>query len=182
MAELVYGMMQSLDGYVGALDGQINLPMPNEALHEHWNKQMRSVAGSIYGRRMYEVMSYWDEDRPEAPRVEREFGIAYRSKPKWVVSRTLKAVGPNATLLGSDLKAEVERLKADHDGEIEVAGPEVAASLSALGLIDEYRLYLMPVVLGSGKPFLREPLAAELTLAGTERLPQDVALLRYRRG
>ncbi len=181
MAELVYGMMQSLDGFVGALDGDINLPTPNEALHEHWNEQMRSVAGSIYGRRMYEVMSYWDEDKPDASRIEREFGMAYRSKPKWVASRTLTSVGPNSTLLGPDLRAEVGRVKAEHRGQIEVAGPGIAAVLSALGLIDEYRLYLLPVVLGGGKPFLAAGVPGDLVLAGVEELPQDVALVRYRK-
>ena len=179
MATLLYGLMQSLDGYVAAADGELVLPPPGPALHRYWNERMRSVTGSIYGRRMYEVMQYWDQ--PEADEVEADFTAAWRATPKWVVSRTLDKVGPNAELLGGDLKAEVERLKAGYDGVIEVAGPELAASLTELGLIEEYWLYLMPIVLGGGKPFFRGPIPGRLELIGTEQLPEEVMVVKYRR-
>lgn len=178
MAKLVYGMMQSLDGYVDRADGGLALPAPGPGLHHYWNERMAIVSGSIYGRRMYEIMSYWDG--PEGDEAEPDFARAYRATPKWVASRTLDAVGPNAELLGGDLRAEVEKLKASYEGEIEVAGPGIAASLSELGLIDEYWLFFMPVTLGSGKPFFAGGAPAGLELIGTEQLPEGVALVKYR--
>ena len=114
---------------------------------------MRNLTGSLYGRRIYEVMRYWDDDHPEWGAAERDFAAAWRSQPKWVVSRSLTSVGPNATLVSDDIEAVIRRLKAKLAGEIDVAGPDLARSLTDLGLIDEYRLYLCPVVLGRGTPF-----------------------------
>src|SRR6476659_4372078 len=98
-------------------------------------------------------MRYWDEGSPEWGAEQHEFAAAWRRQPKWVASRSLKSVGPNATLIEDDLEAAIRGLKARLDGEIEVAGPHLAGSLTDLGLIDEYRLYLHPVVLGRGTPF-----------------------------
>jgi hypothetical protein len=103
---------------------------------------------------MYEVMYYWDDNRPEWGEIEHNFAAAWRSKPKWFASRSLKAVGSNATLMSSDLEAFANRLKTDVEGEIDVADSQLAAGLSALGLIDEYRLYFRPFVLGDGEPYL----------------------------
>jgi dihydrofolate reductase len=102
-------------------------------------------------------MRYWDEDHPEWDEAERDFAAAWRSQPKWVVSRSLKSVGPNATLVDNDIEAAIRGLKAQLVGEIGVGGPDLARSLTDLGLIDEYRLYLHPVVLGRGKPFFAGP-------------------------
>jgi len=179
MAKLVYGMMQSLDGYVDGPDGRLTLPAPGPALHRYWNERMAGIAGAIYGRRMYEVMALWD--RPEGEEAEPDFARAFRASPKWVVSRTLDKVGPNAELLGGDLRAEVEQLKASYDGEIEVAGPQIAGSLTELGLIDEYRMYLLPVTMGSGKAFFAKAAPARLELIGTEQLPEGVVVVKYRR-
>ena len=153
MARLVFGMMQSLDGYVDGVSGELDFPPPGPALHRHFNDHVRSLAGSLYGRRMYEVMRYWDEDQAEWDNIDRDFAAVWRAQPKWVVSRSLRSVGPNATLIGDDLEARVRRLKADIEGEIDVAGPELAGELTDLGLIDEYRLYFRPLVLGAGKPY-----------------------------
>jgi dihydrofolate reductase len=152
MAKLIFGLNQSLDGYV---DHQAFAPGP--ALFRHFIEQVRGLSGSVYGRRMYEVMRYWDEDRPEWDAEERDFAAAWRSQPKWVVSRSLKSVGPNATLVADDVEAVMRGLKAQLVGEIEVGGPDLARSLTDLGLIDEYRLYFRPVVLGRGKPFFAGP-------------------------
>lgn len=178
MAKVIFGMMQSLDGYVSGPEGGPGLPMPSETLHRHFNDHMRTVAGCIYGRRMYEIMRYWDEDHPDQDEVGRDFAAAWRKPPKWVVSRTLDSVGRNATLVQGDLGVFVRRLKTEHEGEIEVAGPELAQALTALGLIDEYRLYLVPVVLGGGKPFFagsRPP----LRLVSSARADDDTAVLTY---
>ena len=178
MAKLVFGMMQSLDGYVAGADGGPGLPPPDEALHRHFNDHVRGLAGSLYGRRMYEVMRYWDEDEPEAGEVWRDFARVWRAQPKWVVSRTLKSVGPNATLVADDLEGAIRRLKAERDGEIEVAGPNLARSLTGLGLIDEYRIYLHPVVLGHGKPYFAGP-RPRLRLLAHDRIAEDVIRLTY---
>ena len=151
MGRLVYAMMQSLDGYVADAEG--GLQPPGVALHAHFNDHIRAIAGALYGRRMYEVMRYWDEDKPDWDAVEHDFASVWRPMPKWVVSRTLKSVGPNTTLVSDDVEAFVRRLKSTTDGEIDVAGPELAGSLGDLGLIDEYRLYFRPFVLGGGKPY-----------------------------
>jgi dihydrofolate reductase len=104
--------------------------------------------------------------------------MAWRHKPKWVVSRTLRPVGPNASLVEDDLEGAILELKADRDGEIEVAGPDLAKSLTELGLIDEYRIYLHPVVLGHGKPYFAgsRPL---LRLMAEDRIGEDVIRLTY---
>jgi dihydrofolate reductase len=173
MARLVFGMNQSLDGYVDHMAFG-----PSPALFRHFIEEVRGLAGSVYGRRMYEVMRYWDEDHPEWDAPERDFATAWRSQPKWVVSRTLTSVGPNATLVSNDVEATVRRLKAELDGEIDVTGPELARSLTDLGLIDEYRIYLHPVVLGSGKPYFAGP-RPPLRLKASERMDGDVIRLVY---
>ena len=144
----------------------------------HWIEQVRGLAGSVYGRRMYEVMRYWDEDRPEWGAAEHDFATAWRSQPKWVVSRSLKSVGPNATLVEDDIEAVIRELKTQHVGEIDVGGPDLARSLTDLGLIDEYRLYLHPVVLGRGKPFFAGP-RPQLRLVATDRVGEAAVRLTY---
>jgi dihydrofolate reductase len=173
MAKIVFTMNQSLDGYV---DHTAFSPSP--ALFRHFIEQVRGLAGSVYGRRMYEVMRYWDEDLTEWDAEQRDFAAAWRRQPKWVVSRSLKSVGPNATLVGDDLQAVIGGLKAQLAGEIEVAGPELAQSLTALGLIDVYRMYLHPVVLGHGKPFFAGP-RPPLRLVTSDRISGDVMRLTY---
>ncbi|MFL5384360.1 MAG: dihydrofolate reductase family protein [Longimicrobiaceae bacterium] len=173
MARLVFGMNQSLDGYV---DHTAFGPSPT--LFRHFIEQAQGQAGSVYGRRMYEVMRYWDDDHPEWDADERAFAAAWRKQPKWVVSRSLKSVGPNATLVADDLEGAIRALKAERDGEIEVAGPDLAHSLTALGLIDEYRIYLHPVVLGQGKPYFAGA-RPRLRLVASDRIDQDVIRLAY---
>jgi dihydrofolate reductase len=173
MAKIVFGMNQSLDGYV---DHQEFAPDPG--LFGHWIEHVRGLTGSIYGRRMYEVMRYWDEDHPEWTSEGRDFAAAWRRQPKWVVSRSLKSVGPNATLVGDDVEAVIRRLKDELAGEISVSGPELARSLTELGLIDEYRLYFHPVVLGRGKPFFAGP-RPPLRLVASDRIGAVAIRLTY---
>ena len=173
MAKLIYALNQSLDGFV---DHDAFAPEP--ALFRHFIGDVRNLAGMIYGRRMYEVMRYWDEDQAAWDEAERAYAAAWTSRPKWVVSHTLTSVGPNATLISGDLEAAIRALKASREGEIEVAGTQLAADLSDLGLIDEYRLYIHPVVLGAGKPFFaRRP--PPLRLLASERLGEGVVRLTY---
>jgi dihydrofolate reductase len=173
MAKLVFGLNQSLDGYVDHLAFR-----PSPALFRHFIEQVRDLTGLVYGRRMYETMRYWDEDHPEWVAPEHEFAAAWRSQPKWVVSRSLKSVGPNATLVEDDIEAVIRGLKAQRGGEIDVAGPVLAGSLTDLGLIDEYRLYLHPVVLGRGTPFFAGP-RPPLRLVSSEPIAEDVIRLTY---
>jgi dihydrofolate reductase len=173
MAKLVYGLNQSLDGYV---DHEAFAPGP--VVFQHFIDQMRTTAGSVYGRRMYEIMRYWDEDDADWDDQSREFAEAWRRQPKWVVSRTLTSVGPNATLVSDGLERVVRELKAQRSGAIDVAGPELAQSLTELGLIDEYQLYLRPVVLGSGKPFFKGP-RPPLHLKASELIGEDTIKLTY---
>jgi dihydrofolate reductase len=123
-------------------------------------------------------MRYWDEDRPEWDAGDHDFAAVWRAQPKWVVSRTLKSVGPNATLVSDNIDPFVRKLKKDVEGEIDVAGPSLAASLTDLGLIDEYRLYFRPFVLGRGKPYFpgaRPP----LRLIATDPVGEDTVRLTY---
>ncbi|MBK8323526.1 MAG: dihydrofolate reductase family protein [Betaproteobacteria bacterium] len=173
MAKLVFGMNQSLDGYV---DHTAFGPSPT--LFNHFIEEARGQAGSVYGRRMYEIMRYWDDDHPEWDAPEKAFAAAWRNMPKWVVSRSLKSVGPNATLVGDDLEGAIRELKAGRDGEIEVAGPALAHSLTERGLIDEYRIYLHPVVLGHGAPYFAGP-RPPLRLVAHDRIDGDVIRLTY---
>ena len=173
MAKLVFGMNQSLDGYV---DHDRMRPAPG--LFRHFVDQVGGLTGSLYGRRMYEVMRVWDEDLPEWDAEERDFAAAWRGQPKWVVSRTLTSVGPNATLVSSDVEGVVRGLRDRLEGEIDVAGPELARGLGDLGLIDEYRLYLHPIVLGDGKPYFAGP-RPPLRLVGSDRFDGDTIRLTY---
>jgi dihydrofolate reductase len=173
MAKLVFGMNLSLDGYV---DHEKFAPDP--VLFRHWIEQVRGVAGSVYGRRMYEVMRYWDEEHPDWTPELRDFALAWRSQPKWVASRSLKSVGPNATLVESGLEAAIRGLKARLAGEIAISGPGLARTATDLGLIDEYRLYFHPVVLGRGKPFFAGP-RPPLRLVANELIGEDVIRLTY---
>jgi dihydrofolate reductase len=173
MAKLVFGMNQSLDGYV---DHTAFAPGP--ALFRHFVEEAEGQAGSVYGRRMYEIMRYWDDDHSEWNADERAFAAAWRSQPKWVVSRSLKSVGPNATLVDGDLEVAIREIKAERDGEIEVAGPNLARSLTELGLIDEYRIYLHPVVLGDGDPYFAGP-RPPLRLIAHDRIDENVIRLTY---
>ncbi|KNY17968.1 deaminase/reductase [Shinella sp. SUS2] len=173
MAKLVFGMNQSLDGYV---DHTAFAPSPT--LFRHFIEEARGQTGSIYGRRIYEIMRYWDDEHPEWGADEHAFAVAWRRQPKWVASQSLQSVGPNAALLGDDLEAAIRALKAEHEGEIEVAGPHLAKSLGDLGLIDEYRIYLHPVVLGRGTPYFAGPRPA-LHFVASERICEDVIRLTY---
>lgn len=179
MAKFVFEMNVSLDGYT---DHEALGP-PDAVLFKYFIELTRNTAGAIYGRGLYEVMRYWDGDTwsqndPAVGDDLRAFAEAWRAMPKWVVSRSLKSVGPNATLIDGDFETEMRKLKTDLDGEIEVGGPKLAASLTALGLIDEYRLMLHPVVLGRGRPFFVGP-TPRLKLVASDRIGEHAIRLKY---
>jgi len=174
MARLVYGLNQSLDGYVD----HMKLGPPAPAAFRHFIELVRGLTGFIYGRRTYEIMRYWDDDLPDWDADDRAFAAAWRTQPKWVVSHSLKPVGPNATLVTDDVEKVIRGMKADLAGDILVGGPVLAHSLTKAGLIDEYRIYLRPVVLGGGQPFFagaRPP----LHLVASDLIADDFIRLTY---
>ena len=164
MAKLVYGLNMSLDGNVDH-----TAFAPDAVVFRHFIEQVRHETASIYGRRMYEIMAYWDEDQPGWDDAEREYAEVWRAQPKHVVSRTLTSVGPNATLISTDVEAELS-------GEISITGPVLAGSL--MPLIDEYQVYLHPVAAGPGTPFFTSP-PPPLRVAATDRIGDSVVRLTY---
>jgi dihydrofolate reductase len=154
MRKLVYATSLSLDGYIDAEDGDPSWVVPDEELHRHFNDIEREIDTILYGRRMYELMvGYWptaDQD-PSAPAVIAEYAQIWRPIPKVVFSSTLETVAWNSSLVRGDAVTDVARLKSQPGRAIGVGGITLASSLASAGLIDEYRLYYVPILLGSGK-------------------------------
>ena len=171
MAKLIFELNQSLDGYIDHL-----AITPTPGLFRHFVDRTRELTGMVYGRRMYEVMRYWDDDLPDWGADEHAYAAAWRSRPKWVVSRSSASVGPNATLVDDQVEAVMRDLKARLPGEIEVAGPELAASV--VDLVDEYRMYIHPTVIGGGKPFFAAA-RPSLRLVGHDLVCENVVRLTY---
>ena len=174
MARLIYALNQSLDGYVDHL----RLPPPAPEAFDHFIGLVRGMAGLLYGRVSYELLRYWDDDANLQDAADHDFAAAWRGRPKWVVSRSLTSVGPNATLVAGDVEDAVRRLKAEQSGEILVGGTVLAQGLTEAGLIDEYRIYLHPVVLGGGTPFFAGP-RPPLHLVASDRIAGDLLRLTY---
>ncbi len=183
MRALVYSMLVSLDGYVATPDGSLDWARPDEELHRVANDDMREASVELYGRHMWEVMSaHWptaDQDL-ESPEEEREFARLWQASEKVVFSRTLTEVEHGARLVRDDAVEEIRRLKDGDGGPLAISGPTLAAEAIRAGLVDEYRLFLHPVALGGGLPYL-PPLDAplELELAEQRRLASGVTYLRY---
>ena len=180
MATLILQMNVSLDGYVDGVDGTLDMPPPGPQVFRFWIDTVAGHSGAIYGRRMYEIMRYWDEDQADWDDARRAFAAAWRRLPKWVVSRTLVAVGPNATLIpgNSDIEAQVRQIKAGTDGIVSVSGPEIAGLMTRLGLVDQYELILRPYVLGQGKPFFHAA-RPPLRLVSSDQLDDETMRLIY---
>jgi dihydrofolate reductase len=178
MGRLIFGMVQSLDGYIDGPAVNVQLGPPGPILFRHFNDHVRGVDGLLYGRRMYKIMRYWDEGQPGCDEIVQDFAQIHRSKPKWVASRSLSSVGPNATLVQGDLIDFAAKLKSERDGEIDMAGAELANVLSAAGLVDEYRLYFRPYVLGVVKPFFAGP-RPPLRLTKLDAIGEDAVRLTY---
>lgn len=185
MATLVYSMGVSLDGFIAGPDGDISWSVPSEELHRFHNRLVEATELELCGRRLYETMlvwETWEEEQPGTTAVELEFAPIWRAMPKLVFSRTLTSVeGSNTQLATGDLVETVRELKAEIDGEIAVGGAGLAADLIRAGLVDEYRLFVSPVILSAGTPFfppLDEPVALELVEA--RDFGSRVAYLRCR--
>jgi dihydrofolate reductase len=185
LRKVIYAMSVSLDGFIEATDGDLRWSYPNEELHRHFNQQERQIDLHLYGRGLYENMaSYWPtaDQNPSAPQVERDYARLWKTMRKIVFSTTLEQVGWNSQLVRGDIAAEVKRLKAQPGGDMSVGGAGLAASFMRLGLIDEYRLYFHPLILGGGKPMFA-PLQDKIALELVETHPfgSGVVLLRYRK-
>ena len=184
MGKLIYSMFVSLDGFVETSDGGLDWSTPDTQLHRFVNIQARDLVASLYGRRLYELMvDHWPtvEDRPENPRADVDFARIWRATPKIVFSRTLEQADWGSRLIRKNAVEEVFRLKQDTEGDMDVGGPTLASELIRHGLVDEYRMFVFPVVLGGGTPFFPEletPL--DLHLVETHTFDSGVVYLRYR--
>jgi len=183
MRKVIYAMSVSLDGFIEATDGDLRWSYPDEELHQHFNQQEQLIDIHLYGRGLYENMaSFWPTagENPSAPQVESEYARIWKDMPKIVFSTTLKQVSWNSRLVSANIAGEVNRLKAQPGGDMSVGGAGLAASFMQLGLIDEYRLYLHPLILGAGKPmFGHLQYKINLQLLESRTFSSGVVLLRY---
>jgi len=154
MRRLVYSSIVSLDGYFEGPDGKFGWARPDDELHAHINDAQAAFDTYVFGRRMYEIMRFWDEVEPASlPPVEAGFARLWTTKRKLVASRTLTEVGPGAELIDGDLVAAVRTLKDDQGQDISVGGAGVARPLIEAGLVDVFTVWVLPVAVGGGKPF-----------------------------
>jgi dihydrofolate reductase len=185
MRKLIYSMGVSLDGFIAGPDGEIDWSAPEEDLHRFHNQQTREIGAHLCGRRLYEVMSYWEiaEENPSSSEVELEFARIWKKLPKIVFSRTLEKVEGNTRLARDGVAEEVARLKEEPGKDLAVGGAGLASTLIRLGLIDEYRLFVSPVILGGGTPYF-PPLEERinLELVETQTFGSRVVYLCYQRG
>jgi dihydrofolate reductase len=184
MRKLIYSMGVSLDGFIAGPDSEIDWSAPDEELHRFHNQQARETGAYLYGRRLYEVMRYWEtaDEEPSAPEHELEFARIWKDTPKIVFSKTLEEVEGNARLVRDGVAEEVAKLKKQPGKELAVGGAGLASTFMKLGLIDEYRLFVSPVVLGGGTPYF--PARDErinLELVETQTFGSRVLYVRYRR-
>lgn len=183
MRKLSYGIGVSLDGYINDRDGRIDWTDPDEELHQFHNDRFREIEISLHGRKLYELMAeYWPHIPEDASPIEREFSELWTGKPKVVFSRTLADVDWNSTLVRENAVEVVRELKAEGDGVMEVGGAGLAASLLPHGLIDEYLLFVSPVLVGGGTPlFPAFDKRVPLELVETRQFATAL-MLRYRAG
>jgi dihydrofolate reductase len=183
-SRLIYLMNVSLDGYVEDRDHGLDWSTVDEEIHAWFNEQLRRSSAQLYGRRLYETMTYWGtaESDPELKDVERDFARAWLATPKVVFSSTLQSVDWNSRLVRGDPIEMLDELRQTYPGELSVAGPTLASAFVERDLVDEYRLMVHPVILGGGTPFfphLERPL--DLELVEERRFASGVVLLAYRR-
>jgi dihydrofolate reductase len=181
--DLIYSMGVSLDGYIAGPGGDISWSAPDAELHRFHNEQARQVGVQLYGRRLWETMAPWEtaDERPGASEQVVEFAQIWRATPKVVFSTTLDRVDGDARLVKGDAAEEVARLKEQPGDVLAVGGAGLAAAFIHAGLVDEYRLFVTPVVLGAGTPFFPDgDTKIELDLAETRTFGSRVVYLRYR--
>lgn len=184
MRKVIYSMLVSLDGFVEGPNRELDWHVIDEELHTFINDQQSEFDTCLYGRRLYEVMRYWEtaDQNPSIPAYELEFARIWQSMPKIVFSKTLEQVQGNARLVRDNIVEEVTKLKQLPGKNMDLGGPNLASTFMRLGLIDEYRLFIQPVIVGSGTPFF--PALADkinLRLVETRTFSSGVVYLHYRR-
>jgi dihydrofolate reductase len=183
MAKLTYTALMSLDGYVADEDGKFDWAKPDEEVHTFVNELERSVGTHLYGRRMYEVLVAWEtmHERPGQPPYILDFAEIWQAADKIVYSRTLETASSARTRIERDFDPDAVRaLKATAEADLLIGGPELAAVAIRAGLVDEYHLFLAPVVVGGGKRALPDDLRVDLELLDTGRFSSGFVYLRYR--
>ncbi len=183
MRKLIYSMNPSLDGFIARRGGDIDWTVPDDELFRFHVEQTRELGGHVLGRGLYETMVYWEtaDQDPAASEPILEFARIWQALPKVVFSRSLEAVEGNTRLLRDGLGEEVARLKAQEGNDLGVGGAGLAGACARLGLIDEYRLFISPVVLGGGTRFFPElEDQIDLELVQTQTFSSRVVYLRYR--
>jgi dihydrofolate reductase len=182
--KLIYSMGVSVDGFIAGPDGEIDWSAPDEELHRFHNQQAREMGAHLYGRRLYEVMRYWEtaDEQPSAPEYELEFARIWKDTPKIVFSKTLEEVEGNARLVRDGAAEEVAKLKEQPGMALAVGGAGLASTFVKLGLIDEYRLFISPVILGGGTPYFPTlDQRINLELVETRTFGSRVVYVRYQR-
>jgi dihydrofolate reductase len=183
MRSVTYSMSSSLDGYIVGPDGTFDWTMPDEVFR-FWIDEIREVGVHLLGRRLYETMLYWEtaDQDPSLGDAELEWAALWKPLPKVVFSNTLSTVQGNVRLASGGLAEEIERLRAEPgEGEIAIGGATLAADVAALGLIDEYRVMVYPVLVGGGIPFFpQRERRVDLELVETRTFSSGVVYLRYR--
>ena len=184
MRKMIYSMGVSLDGFIAGPDGRFDWSAPDEELHRFHNQQTREIGAHLCGRRLYEEMVYWEtaDQNPSAPEHVLEFARIWQAIPKIVFSTTLEHVEGNARLATKGIAEEVAALKEQPGKDLAVGGAGLAAGLIELGLVDEFGLFVNPVVVGGGKPFFPDLEGRiELELVETRTFGSRVVYLRYLR-
>ena len=184
MRKVVYSMLVSLDGFIEGPNRELDWHIIDEELHTFINDQQGEFDTYLYGRRLYEVMTYWEtaDKNLSAPAYELEFARIWQNMPKIVFSKTLEQVHGNARLVRDNIAAEMTKLKQQPGKNMDLGGPNLASTFIRLGLVDEYRLFIQPVVLGRGTPFfpaMDSPI--NLRLVETHPFRSGVVYLRYQR-
>jgi dihydrofolate reductase len=181
MAKLVYSAIASLDGYVADESGNFDWAAPDEEVHAFVNDLERPIATYLFGRRMYEVMTYWEGAGADQAPVTREYRQIWQAADKVVYSKTLEKVSTVRTRIERDFDPDsIRQMKASSERDISVGGPELAAQAIAAGLVDEWHLFLNPIVVGGGKRALPAGVRVKLELLDERRFGNGVVHLHYR--
>ena len=182
MAHLIYSAISSLDGYIEDADGNFDWAMPDEEMHKFANDLERGAGTHLYGRRMYETLMVWETDpnlAAESP-LMRDFAEIWQAANKIVYSKTLEAVSTRKTQIERNFDPEaIRQLKEASEHEILIGGADLAAHAFRAGLIDEYLLFLTPIIVGGGKPSLPDNVRLELELLEERRFGNGMVFLRY---
>ncbi|MEO6866118.1 MAG: dihydrofolate reductase family protein [Gemmatimonadaceae bacterium] len=181
MARLIYTAMASLDGYIADSEGKFDWAMPSEEVHAFVNDLERNAGTYLYGRRMYETMVWWENiETADEPAVVQDYARIWRAADKVVYSRTLQAVSGARTRLERNFDAEsVRRMKDSATADISVGGAHLAGEAIRAGLVDEYHLFIMPVIVGGGTPWLPDDVRVKLKLLDERHFENGTVYLHY---